>query len=95
MSLSNSLNGFSDTLIVWIRQLIKFKETCLHVASLSSQIFYNQPQSFAEVFGREQKKDTNDKYCYPSWISGTFLPPTKQTSYFPKQFLTINSVSRN
>jgi hypothetical protein len=94
LSFSKNLSLFADNVIMWIRQLVLFKKTCRSVASLSNQAYYDQPASFGEMFGHEESDDKNDKYCNPSWVVGTFLPPTSKAILFPKQFLT-NALSRN
>lgn len=93
LSFSNNLRLFADNAMLWIRRLVLFKSTCQTVASLSKQAFYKQPSSILEMFNNEEPDNSSDKYCNSTWVTGTFLPTTKE-ALFPKQFLT-NASSRN
>jgi hypothetical protein len=90
ISLPCTLNLFAENCIDWIRRLVTFKKSCLHLAELPKAFTSNHSRTFDHVFSRESSPSQPHATCNSSWVRGTFFPSTNADPIprFPKHFLS-------
>lgn len=81
-------------MVDWLQKLTKFKDHNEKIARLSKNLI-KQNGSIAEVFDCNtiDTVNNNKNECGPTWIRGTFFPPTvaHPEPIFPTNFLSSPS----